>query len=178
RRGRGGAERRGAEHFGERQGVRDGAPGGRREVGEERAPRGAGEVQLARSRGRGKTRAGGHRTARSRCFEYGLATGRVAHFLVVPVEALLHLAFDLIALPAVSLLQRAGKLVHRAVDPVKIVVGELAPPLLDLTAHLLPLAGEDVLIHEVSPPFGLIEPHQSQARRIPLSFTSPTSGRR
>ena len=60
----------------------------------------------------------------------------------------------------------------------RIVIGELAPPLLDLTAHLLPLAGEDVLIHEVSPPFGLIEPHQSQARRIPLSFTSPTSGRR
>jgi hypothetical protein len=69
----------------------------------------------------------------------------VAH-LVVPVEALLHLALGLIALPAVSLLQRAGKLVHRAVDPIEIVVGELAPPLLDLTAHLLPLVGEDVLV--------------------------------
>jgi len=49
----------------------------------------------------------------------------------------------------------AGKLVHRAVDPVEVVVGELAPPLLDLTAHLLPLASEDVRIHRVSPPFSL-----------------------
>jgi len=44
----------------------------------------------------------------------------------------------------------AGKLVHRAVDPVEVVVGELAPPLLDLTAHLLPLACEDILILDVN----------------------------
>src|SRR5262245_65800215 len=87
---------------------------------------------------------------------------RVARLLVVSIEALLDLALRLIALPAVALLQRTGELVHRAVDPVEVVVGELAPPLLDLTAHLLPLAGENVLVHRVSPPFG----HRA---RIPLA---------
>src|SRR5262249_256101 len=84
------------------------------------------------------------------CSSPRLAPSRVAHVLVVLVEALFHLALGVIAFPAVSFLQRTGELVHRAVDAVEIVVGELAPPLLDLTAHLLPLAGENVLVHEIA----------------------------
>src|SRR5262249_39473755 len=90
-------------------------------------------------------------TAR-RAVRRGFPPGRIARLVVVSVEALLHLALGLIARPAVSLLQSTGKLVHRAVDAVEIVVRELAPPLLDLTPHLLPLAGENVLVHGVSPP--------------------------
>src|SRR5881397_1112723 len=85
----------------------------------------------------------------------GPARPRPAHVLlpsrvalgVVLLEALLDLALGLLTRPAVALLKRAGELVHGAVDPVQIVVAESTPPLLDLTAHQLPLARQDVLIH-------------------------------
>src|SRR5204862_6148885 len=46
-----------------------------------------------------------------------------------------------------------------AVDPVQIVVAESTPPLLDLTAHLLPLARQDVLIHSCVPPWKITSEH-------------------
>src|SRR5881396_1224406 len=97
----------------------------------------------------------------------GPARPRPAHVLlpsrvalgVVLLEALLDLALGLLTRPAVALLKRAGELVHGAVDLVQIVVAESTPPLLDLTAHLLPLARQDVLIHSCVPPWKITSEH-------------------
>src|SRR5215470_7081406 len=51
---------------------------------------------------------------------------------------------------SVALLQQADQLIGLALGPIQLVVGELAPLLLDPPLHLLPLAGKDVLVHRGS----------------------------
>src|SRR5262245_375565 len=58
-----------------------------------------------------------------------------------------HLGLGILLGPAVSLLQLADELIPLSGDDVEVVVGELAPPLLHLAAHLLPLAFQDVGVH-------------------------------
>src|SRR5690606_37488549 len=52
-----------------------------------------------------------------------------------------------LALPAVALLQLAGEVVAVALGDIENVVGELAPLRLGLALQLLPVAGDDVLVH-------------------------------
>src|SRR5215472_602668 len=61
-------------------------------------------------------------------------------------EALV-LHFRLVARVAVPLLEQTENLLGSALDLVEVVVGELAPLLLDLALHLGPLAFQHVLVH-------------------------------
>src|SRR5712691_2061271 len=49
----------------------------------------------------------------------------------------------------VALLEQAEQLLGLALDPVEVIVRELAPLLLDLPLHLPPLSLHDVLVHQV-----------------------------
>src|SRR5690606_6215119 len=55
--------------------------------------------------------------------------------------------FGLVARDAIALLDLAGQHVALALNHIQIVVGELAPLLLDLPDQLLPVALDDVAIH-------------------------------
>jgi len=48
---------------------------------------------------------------------------------------------------AILLLEQADDLIGIAACLFQLIVGELAPPLPGLAAHLLPLAFENILIH-------------------------------
>jgi hypothetical protein len=52
---------------------------------------------------------------------------------------------------AITFLEFADHLLHAAVDLVKIVIGQLAPPFLGLAADLFPLTFKDIFIHGKSP---------------------------
>src|SRR5579885_903172 len=71
------------------------------------------------------------------------------HPLPVP-----QLPLRVLLLNAVALLDAPDQLVALAVDESEIIVSELAPLLLHLALHLLPVAGDLVPIHLVSFPLG------------------------
>src|SRR5262249_12745546 len=73
-----------------------------------------------------------------------------ARLLVDVVKAPRHFVFGVAPRPAVLFLQRADELFALSGNDVEVIVGELAPPLLHLTAHLLPLACQDVGVHVAS----------------------------
>src|SRR5690349_14057142 len=69
----------------------------------------------------------------------------------LPVEPVVHFFRRLVLGVAVALLQPALKLVLPAVDDIEIVIGQLAPLLLDLALDLLPVSFDAVPVHCVSP---------------------------
>src|SRR6478609_5763516 len=74
--------------------------------------------------------------------------GGGAAIAALPIGDLL---LGLVAADAVALLDATQQLVALAGDDVEIVVGQLAPLLLDLALELLPVALDGVLVHDVSP---------------------------
>jgi hypothetical protein len=69
---------------------------------------------------------------------------------VVPVlEELVDLGLCLCPGVAVAGLDLADELIAAALDLVQIVIGELAPLLLDLAAQLSPSATEDIFVHSL-----------------------------
>src|SRR5688572_3401775 len=86
----------------------------------------------------------------------------------------LDLAIRLVLRAAVALLDLADELVALAVDDRNVIIGELAPALLDLTLELLPVAFNAIPIHAVllwvrdysnAPKTAEVPPRKSHARR-------------
>ncbi len=65
----------------------------------------------------------------------------------VPLFEALDFALGIVASLAVALLNGAYELVAAALDPVEVVIGQVAPLLLDLALDLVPLALEGRLVH-------------------------------
>src|SRR5688500_7175578 len=68
-----------------------------------------------------------------------------------PVDPAIDLALCLVLGDAVALLDAANQLVLLAVDDRNVVLGQLAPLLLDLAGELLPVAFNAIPIHLASP---------------------------
>src|SRR4029450_8992980 len=68
--------------------------------------------------------------------------------LLVTVHEAVVLLLRAVLRIAVALLEQSDHLLGPALGLVELVIGELAPLLLDLPLHLLPLAGRDVLVHD------------------------------
>src|SRR5262249_11492756 len=68
-------------------------------------------------------------------------------WLLPPGPPVLDLLLGLIPRDAVALLDAAHELVALAVDDREVVIGQLAPALLDLAGELLPIAGDLIPIH-------------------------------
>ena len=66
-------------------------------------------------------------------------------------EMIVDVAFGLVLGPAVFFLQLAGQLVLAAVDPVQVVIGQVAPSFLDRAFDLFPFPLDDILVHGVPP---------------------------
>src|SRR3990170_1870529 len=64
-----------------------------------------------------------------------------------PLDPAIDLAFCLVLGDAVALLDAANELVLLAVDDRNVVLGQLAPLLLDLAGELLPVAFNAIPIH-------------------------------
>src|SRR4051812_48075009 len=77
--------------------------------------------------------------------------GRVKRFSSAYVALarlpVLHLLLGLVLADAVGVLDLADQLVALAGDPVELVVADLAPLLLDLALHLLPVAFDAIPVH-------------------------------
>jgi hypothetical protein len=88
----------------------------------------------------------GPATQRHRLFLINLGQARCLPALcAVPG---VNIALDLIPRLAVALLDLAFELVATSVDDVQVIVGELAPPLLDFALDLLPVSFNAVPIHD------------------------------
>src|SRR5512134_2852853 len=72
---------------------------------------------------------------------------RAGVFGIKLMPALLHFALGPLARIAIALLEQAHKSVPAPRDTVQVVVGQLAPPLFDAAAELLPLALENIVVH-------------------------------
>src|SRR5690606_9199965 len=79
-----------------------------------------------------------------------LPAPRAAPCALELVRELLELALGLLDRDALALLQLAEELVAAARDLVEIVVGELAPALLQAALELLPVALDAVPVHRAS----------------------------
>src|SRR5262245_2623463 len=75
---------------------------------------------------------------------------RARGVLLPAVEVRVELPLCLILRVSVALLEEARQLIEPSRCLVELVVGQLAPLLLDATLQLLPLPGEDVAIHLIS----------------------------
>src|SRR5262245_57944603 len=71
-----------------------------------------------------------------------------------PLDEFVQLALGLVLGVAVALLELAGQLVAPAGDGGQVVVGKLAPLLLDLARELLPVPRHPIPVHHVPPPVG------------------------
>jgi hypothetical protein len=66
---------------------------------------------------------------------------------LVLAEAPVHFLFGALTSVTVSLLQAPYQLVPFSLNAIEVVVSEIAPPLLDLPTHLLPLPFHNIGIH-------------------------------
>src|SRR3989304_5998684 len=62
-------------------------------------------------------------------------------------NCLFHFLLGALAGVAILLLEQADDLFGIAIRLFQVIIGEFAPPLLDLAAHFLPLAFENILVH-------------------------------
>jgi hypothetical protein len=67
------------------------------------------------------------------------------HFLYPPVE----LIFGALACVTILLLEQADNLFCIAARLFQVIIGDLPPPFFNLAAHFLPLAFENIFIHDV-----------------------------
>src|SRR3954468_13079081 len=92
---------------------------------------------------------------------------------------LVEFPFRLVPLPAEPLLELPDDLVPLAGGLVQIVVGQLAPLLLDLALELLPVALDLIPIHGVPPDEMSLESHQgfTYAKSMPRSRSAASRRR-
>src|SRR5205814_6876221 len=86
--------------------------------------------------------------------------------LLLAVFPFAHLIFGLVARVAVALLDLADELVALAGHAIELVIGELAPALLQRALHLLPVACNAIPIH-LDPPRGGKVGDARLAKRMP-----------
>src|SRR4030095_4648351 len=83
----------------------------------------------------------------ARCHRLPRPPRRLHRGIPGAIQELIELTLRAVLLPPVPLLENARELVVAARRHIEIVVGELAPLLLDAALHLLPLAGKNVAVH-------------------------------
>src|SRR5680860_1466425 len=100
-----------------------------------------------------------------------------AHVAVLAFQEVVHAPLGLLAAVTVALLDLANQLLVIALRRLDVVLGELAPLLLDAALELLPLTSQDVSVHRRSPSLAMPRMPTRRASRARLAPPGPAPGR-